>query len=314
MAIMPPGSGFGLGFMDPYGYYGSRKEQSGYGTGPAAPAYVDPFFSYTGSGKKQADPYSEPAPADTASADTGSTYSSSTAEAKNAASGEASSVYSSPTSGVKAGERPDRPMAGFEAPILMQTQGQEKIDRADKTFANPDASRTARERARTRREKGRDMRKMGQIAEGFQNASERREARQEDGKNTRNQIEKMDRRYGKAVRRFGADKANEMASAYGEKRYSSGGREFTDVEKDQATDKLARLERRRDRARAAAGNKNYRDIKGTGEVGNKRRAAALRARNFNKKINREIGRATRRYGSDVASSMAQTAGVGQSGF
>ena len=119
----------------------------------------------------------------------------------------------------------------------------------------------------------------------------------------------MDRSFGKAVGRFGVEKATEMAEAYGRGRYSTGRREATDIERGIAADKLARLERRRDRARKQAGGKNYRDIKGTGEVGTKRRRAAERARFFNKKINRKIGSMSRKYGADEAVGIARTAGV-----
>ena len=199
--------------------------------------------------------------------------------------------------------------ADFTAPILMQTQGDQKVARADKTLNNPDAAKAARQKARQRRRKGVEMKVSGRAAERFQDASDRREERRDDGKTTKRQTQQMDRNFGKAVSRFGAQKASEMAAASGEKRYSKGTEKPTDAEKDTAAHKLARLTRRRDAARKQAGGKNYRDIKGQGPTGDKRRSAAKRARHFNKKIDRQIGRMSRKYGASVAAGLAETAGV-----
>lgn len=196
----------------------------------------------------------------------------------------------------------------FDAPVLMQTKGQEKIDRAEKVLNNPDAAAAAREKARQRMRSGMDQRKLGQISEGFQSDSIKRKERRDAGETTKNQTRSMDRKFGKAVSRFGAEKASQMAEAYGQSRYAEGRQSsFSDQERDQATDRLGRLVRRRDEMRERAGGKNYSQITGDDRASNKQRSAAKRARHFTKMINRNIGKISRRYGAETASNIAKTA-------
>tara|TARA_B100000085_G_scaffold205297_3_gene188882 strand:- start:4594 stop:5619 length:1026 start_codon:yes stop_codon:yes gene_type:complete len=202
-----------------------------------------------------------------------------------------------------------RRRAGVEAPELAQTQGQQRIDRANKVIYDPDSSKRAIAKAKQRRFAGRDQRKVGQIAERFRDRSVAIRDRGDKHDPVKKDRAGMDRSFGKAVGRFGVEEATKMAEAYGRNMYSKKRQEITDQEYDTAASKLARLERRRDAARGRAGGKRYRDIKGPGEVGIRRRRAAERARFFNKKINRQIGRMSRKYGADEAVSIARTAGV-----
>ena len=57
----------------------------------------------------------------------------------------------------------------------------------------------------------------------------------------------------------------------------------------------------------------YGEITGKGKKAQARREAALRAREYNKSINRQLGRASRMYGAAEASSLAQSAGIGRFG-
>lgn len=199
--------------------------------------------------------------------------------------------------------------AGVNAPELMQAQGQQRVDRAKKVLDDPEASKKDRALARARAIEGRDQRNLGRIAGRFRDRSEAARNPGDEHDPTKKDRAGMDRSFGKALGRFGVEKATEMASAYGRDNYSKGKSEITDQEYDTAAHKLARLERRRDAARGRAGGKNYRDIKGTGEVGTKRRRAAERARFFNKKINRQIGKMSRKYGAETAVDIGRTAGV-----
>ena len=64
-------------------------------------------------------------------------------------------------------------------------------------------------------------------------------------------------------------------------------------------------------AQEEAGNQRLIRIKGKGPLADKQRAAAMRAKEYNRQINRQLGRASRRYGAEDVSAIAQELGIGR---
>ena len=216
-----------------------------------------------------------------------------------------------PSTDTASPEKPAAGRPGFDNPELLQTRGQKRIDRAQAVLDDPASAKEARLKAKLQKHRGRDMLRGGQLAEAFRDTTTRRDEKIEAGKNVSRQSDRLDRKFSRALRRFGAETANEMAGTYGDNRYSKGNQDLTDEKKAKLTEKLQQRMAARDTARAKAGGKKYDDIKGTGEKAEKRKAAALRARQYSGKISRQLGRASRKYGADAASEIAQSLGLGK---
>ena len=202
---------------------------------------------------------------------------------------------------------------GFDNPAAMQAAGQNKVDRAQAVLDDPGAAREARLKARLQKYRGRDMRRGGEVAQNFQGASERRDKRMEAGRDTQQVEGRMDRAFGKAVARFGADRATEMAGAYGEGRYTNPRREITAEEGFRQMNSLQDMKGAMDSFRAEAGGKKYSQITGKGEKAEARREAALRARDYKKSMAEKLGRIGRKYGAGEVSNIAQAVGFGRFG-
>ena len=206
------------------------------------------------------------------------------------------------------GRRRGRP--GFDEPERMQKVGQRKMDRARGMLAEAEG-RKARQRARMRLQDGHSMRKQGRIAEVFRDAGERRDTRLQAGKEVGKQNDKLDRRFGAALKSFGSDVASDIAGTYDADRYESGRREMSDEQRSALIDVLEKRRDRKTGAQEEAGNQRLSKITGEGKLADKQRAAATRAKEYNKQINRRLGRASRRYGAEDVSSIAQELGIGK---
>ena len=200
---------------------------------------------------------------------------------------------------------------GFDNPAAMQAAGQAKVDRAQGVLDDPGAAKGARLKARLQKYRGNEMRRGGEIAQNFQGASDRRDRRMEAGRDTQQVEGRMDRAFGKAVARFGADRATEMASAFGEGRYTNPRREITAKEGFRQMNNLQGMQEAMDAARAEAGGRRYSEITGKGKKAEARREAALRARDYKKSMAEKLGRIGRKYGAGEASNIAQAVGFGR---
>lgn len=205
--------------------------------------------------------------------------------------------------------RTGRGRPGFDEPERMQRRGARKEARGREMLEG--ARGEARRRARAVIRKGRDMAKQGRIAEAFRDTGARRDERISEGLGVSRQDAVLDRRYGNALRNFGSDVANEIAGMYGAERYADedGSREMSDEQRDTQLQRLNRKIEKQQEFKNKAGGKKYDEITGTGKKADKRRAAAVRARQYGKKIKKQIGKASRRYGSDDVSQMLEAAGL-----
>ena len=209
---------------------------------------------------------------------------------------------------VKGGALRGRP--GFDEPERMQAVGQRKMDRARAMLADAD-SRQDKRRARSKLRAGHAMRKQGRIAGAFRDVGERRSERLQAGEEVGKQNKRLDKRFGAALKSFGSDVATEIADTYGAGRYGKARSEMTDEQRDKLISNLERRSELKAGAQEEAGGQGLKQITGTTPNAEKRRAAAIRAREYNKKINRQLGRASRRFGAEEVSQIAQSLGVGK---
>ena len=173
------------------------------------------------------------------------------------------------------------------------------MDRAQGVLDDSDASKEDRLKAKLQMHRGREMQRGGRIAERFRDAS---------------RVGQRDQSFGNALKRFGAEAASEMAGTYGRKnQYSNARNEITEEQRSQQLNRFTRKKEALEAAKAEAGGMRYGEITGKGKKAQARREAALRAREYNKSINRQLGRASRMYGAAEASSLAQAAGIGRFG-
>lgn len=210
---------------------------------------------------------------------------------------------------IKGGGRKKGP-PGFDEPERMQARGQHKMDTA-RSMLQEAESRKARQRARKRLQEGHAMRKQGRIAEAFRDVGERRDERLQAGAEVGRQNQKLDRRFGAALKSFGSDVASEIAGTYSADRYGTGRREMSDEAKAELISVLEKRKAAKEGARIKSGGKRVGQIEGEGKVAEKKRAAAERAKAYNMKINRDLGRASRRYGAEDVSAIAQSLGIGK---
>ena len=199
---------------------------------------------------------------------------------------------------VKGGARRGRP--GFDEPERMQAVGQRKMDRARAMLAEAD-SRQDKRRARSKLRAGHAMRKQGRIAGAFRDVGERRSERLQAGEEVGKQNKRLDKRFGAALKSFGSDVATEIADTYGAGRYGKARSEMTDEQRDKLISNLERRSELKAGAQEEAGGQGLKQITGTTPNAEKQRAAAIRAREYNKKINRQLGRASRRFGAEEVS-------------
>ena len=184
------------------------------------------------------------------------------------------------------------------------------MDRARAMLSEAEGKK-ARQRARARLQAGHALRKQGRIAEAFRDIGERRDERIAAGESVAQQNRKLDKRFGAALKSFGSDVASEIAGTYGADRYGSGRREMTDEQRDALAGRLERRAEMKKGAQEEAGNQRLIRIKGKGPLADKQRAAAMRAKEYNRQINRQLGRASRRYGAEDVSAIAQELGIGR---
>lgn len=211
-----------------------------------------------------------------------------------------------PVSGVTEPEG-GRGRPGFDEPERMQRRGERKEARGREMLEG--ARGEARKRAKEVIRKGRDMAKQGRIAEAFRDIGAERDELKAEGQGVGRQNRILDRRFGNALRSFGVDTANQIAETYGAERYTDSSEEMSDAQRQSEIAKIQERIDSRDKKREEAGGKRYKEITGTSEKAEQRRSAAKRARQFSRKIKRQIGRVSRKYGAEDAAQIAEAVGI-----